>query len=477
MDRVANLDDGLRRGGERPVETAPHRIPQVNTDPAASFPPPRHRVAVIGGGWAGMAAAVELAAAGAGVTVYEAAKTLGGRARRVEVDGTTLDNGLHILSGAYLETLRLIETVRRPGEPLGLARMPLTLRIEPGLRLRAPRLPAPLHLAVALIGAKGLDAAEKLAALRFIGAQSRAGFRCDALLTVRELLSLQRQPQRLVDLLWVPLCVAALNTAPDEASAQVFLTVLRDALVASRAASDLLFPTMDFSALFPERARRFVEARGGTVRTGETVRDVQRARNGWRVGEEGEAPFSHAILAVGPHRLDRVLKDVPELAAVRGCVDTLAYRPIYSIYLQYPRAVRLPAPMIGLIGGLGHWAFDRGRLLGQAGLIGVVISGAGPHELLDNDALAARIHDELAARWPLPAPVWSRVIAEKRATFACTPGARRPGNRTPLPTIFLAGDYTESEYPATLEAAVRSGVRAAGMILDDIRRQQLPAFS
>ncbi len=424
-----------------------------------------------------MAAAVELASAGAQVTVYEAAKTLGGRARRVEVDGTTLDNGLHILSGAYLETLRLIETVRRPGEPLGLARMPLTLNIEPGLRLHAPRLPSPLHLAVALIGARGLDAAEKLAALRFIGAQRRTGFRCDSALTVRALLSLHRQPQRLIDLLWAPLCVAALNTAPDEASAQVFLTVLRDGLIASRAASDLLFPTMDFSALFPERAQRFVEARGGTVRTGETVRDLRRAGNGWRIGEDAAASFSHAILAVGPHRLDRALKDVPELAEARACADALAYRPIYSVYLRYPRQVRLPGPMIGLIGGLGHWAFDRGRLLGQAGLIGVVISGAGPHESLDNDALAARIHDELAARWALPAPLWRRVIAEKRATFACTPAARRPGNRTPLSTIFLAGDYTESEYPATLEAAVRSGVRAAKLILDDIRRQQLPAFS
>jgi hypothetical protein len=124
--------------------------------------------------------------------------------------------------------------------------------------------------------------------------------------------------------------------------------------------------------------------------------------------------------------------------------------------------------MVGLTGSLAHWAFDRGRLCGQPGLIGVVISGDGPHEALGQDALAAQIHSELADRWPrLPLPRWRRVIAEKRATFACVPGIVRPSNRTEVPRLFLAGDYTESEYPATLEAAVRSGVAAARLVYDD----------
>jgi hydroxysqualene dehydroxylase len=424
------------------------------------------RVAIVGGGWAGMAAAVELAAAGAQVTVFESGRVLGGRARRVEIDGVTLDNGLHILIGAYRETLRLIGTVQPPGAPLGLARSPLRLQVGASFRLHAFALPAPLHLAAGLLFARGLSAAEKLAAVRFLRQLKRSGFRCDATMTVANLLGTLGQPPRLSALLWAPLCIATLNTRPAQASAQVFLNVLRDSIAAGRSDSDLLLPTMDFSALFPERAKAFVEARGGEIRCAVAVRRVE-SRDG-TFAIDGEAGYRRVILAVGPHRLDSVAAGIPELVPLAATVNDLQYHPIYSIYLQYAEPVRLPEPMVGFTGGLAQWAFDRGTLCGQPGLIGVVISGDGPHEAMAHEALARAVHEELVAQFPLlGVPRWQRVIAEKRATFACLPGLSRPRNATPVPGLFLAGDYTEADYPATLETAVRSGVAAARLALGD----------
>jgi squalene-associated FAD-dependent desaturase len=381
------------------------------------------------------------------------------------VDGRTLDNGLHILLGAYRETLRLIDRVRPSEAPYGLQRRPLALHIEPSFRLSVPRLPAPLHLAVALTLARGLSWRDKLSAAAFIGALRRSRFRCEPSLTVARLLSLHGQTDPLNRFLWRPLCVSALNTLPEEASAQIFLNVLRDSLGGQPSDSDLLLPEMDFSALFPERAQAYVAARDGEVRLGEVVKDIEPRSSGFRVDEKD---FTQVVVCVGPHRLDTVLGGITALQPVLRQVARYEYRPIYSIYLQYPAGTRLPEPMLGFAGGLVQWVFDRAALCGQDGLLAAVISGDGDHENLSHEELARRVHDELASRWPaLPAPAWHQVIAEKRATFACVAGIERPACRTAVPGLFLAGDYVDSPYPATLEAAVCSGVTAARLILTD----------
>lgn len=438
---------------------------------AAVFPPSpilhpaSSRVAIIGGGYAGMAAAVQLARHDTPVKVFEAGKVPGGRARRVEVGGIVLDNGLHILIGAYAETLRLIELTREAGTPSGLTRLPLELTVHPHFQLRAPRLPAPLHLAVALLRARGLSLSDRLRAAGFIAALRRRKFRLEQDGSVTGLLDAYRQSDALRRYLWHPLCVSALNTAPAQASAQVFLNVLRDSLNGSRADSDLLLPTLDFSALFPERAVAYLASRGGDVRLGTTVRAWRREGDVFRIAGESDT-YSHLVLAVAPHRLDSLVEGHPELAEIAGIVAAFEYQPIYSVYLQYPAGSRLPFAMGGIEARYSQWLFDRGRLCGQDGMIGVVISAAGAHQELAQDELAGRVHAELSERFPaLGAPLWHRVIAEKRATFSCTPGLRRPANRTPVPGLYLAGDYTASDYPATIEAAVRSGVACANLIL------------
>jgi squalene-associated FAD-dependent desaturase len=425
------------------------------------------KVAIIGAGYAGLAAAVELAAQGVPVTVFEAAKELGGRARRVDYRSMALDNGQHIFLGAYRETLRLMRmTGADPAELL--LRLPLQLVIPGRFSLQAPPLPAPLHLALALLTARGLSWGERLSAARFMSEMQRRNFRLGDDIGASKMLTMHGQTGNLCRYLWEPLCVAALNTPLETASAQIFLNVLRDSLAGSRADSDMLLPLTNLTHLFPEHAAAFIEKHGGEIIHSQTVLAVKAETAGFSLEmRQGSEKFDQVICAVPPQRLAALTADLPELAEARAQVGRFGYQPIYSVFLQYPAATCLPRPMIGLYGGITQWVFDRGRLNHEAGLLCAVISAEGPHQALDHDELARRVDDELRAALPdLPQPLWHKVIAEKRATFACSPGLERPGQVTPLPNFYLAGDYTAGDYPATLESAVRSGVKCAQLILE-----------
>ncbi len=458
-----------------------------NVGHVLSAPP----VAVIGGGYAGIAAAVKLAELNIASVVFESAKVLGGRARRVEYRGTTLDNGQHILSGAYTELLRMMALVGVSASAFEQIRLRLDMtidtlhdktrdeggkagnHIQKHFSLNAPNLPAPLHLAWALLTAKGLDWTERLAAVRLIQALKKSNFKCDPDQTVTGLLAKYEQPQRLITVLWEPLTVSALNTPIYSASAQVLANVLRDTLAASRVASDLILPNTDLSALFPEPAAHWLSSHGSIVRVGSRVSSIAfstAGSGGFEIVCGAETMlFQSIVLAVGPHQVDRVAS--PLLTP-----PNLQYEPIYTVYLRYPPEVKLPTPMLGCTGKLTQWFFDRGELIkhqakdGAAGpssngLIAAVISASGAHEAIDHAALAARVHDELSAiLGAIPAPIWHKVVAEKFATFACTPviqNTARPSTETHIDGLFLAGDYVACEYPATLEAAVRNGAAAA----------------
>ena len=423
---------------------------------------------MIGGGWAGCAAAVELADAGWHVSLFEAANTLGGRARRVAMDGKALDNGQHILLGAYTESLRLMRKIGIRTEE-AMLRLPLQMRYPPhenGMDFVAPALPAPFHLLLALLRTKGLSTQDKRALTRFMTTARWMGWRLNVDCAVLELLDRFEQTPRLYGLLWRPLCLAALNTPPEHASAQLFLNVLRDSLGAKRAASDMLIPKRDLSALFAEGAAHWIKQHGGQVTLGHAVHTLARREAGWQV--DG-LPFDAVVLATPPGPASKLLGGLADLSGL----SQFTYQPITTCYLQYATETRLAHPFYALIDHpekekWGQFVFDRGHLdPAQAGLLAVVVSTAGDAIAQGDARLAAAIARQLAAAFDQAAlanPVSVKVLSEPWATLACTVNLVRPDNATGLSQLVIAGDYTASDYPATLEAAVRSGVTAARQI-------------
>jgi len=433
------------------------------------------RTAIVGGGWAGMAAAVAACEAGHSVTVFEASRTLGGRARAVQAtlpDGTpvTLDNGQHILIGAYTETLRLMRLVG-VNPDTALLRGPLSLPFVDGSGLQTPAYathwPAPLDAIAAIATARGWTWSERASLIRAsLGWQWR-GFACDPAWSVARLCA-GLAPRVLHELI-EPLCVSALNTPATEASASVFLRVLKDALFGIRGGSHLLLPLADLTAIFPAAAAEWVTQRGGTVQRGQRVSQLRWQADHWLL--DGQAfdrvvwasSASHAALA-----LVECAQAAPETIATALCswaaaAQALRFEAIATVYAWAPGA-RLPHPMLALRAtpeAPAQFVFDRGQLDGPTGLLAFVVSASvGSREELQAAVLAQAARQLQGLH--LPALQVVQTVVEKQATFACTPALRRPPQQI-APGLIAAGDYVDGPYPATLEGAVRSGW-AAGLL-------------
>lgn len=425
------------------------------------------RVAVIGGGYAGLAAAVTLAEKNIPVTLFESAAECGGRARRVTIRGMDLDNGQHILLGAYKELPRLMKLVGCPADDL--LRMPLTLLFPKKFFFRARPFASPWNVAAGVVLAKGISLWARIKTLMFMRQLRRDNFQLAEDISVVRWLTHYRQPESMCAYLWYPLCYAALNTPPDAASAKTFLNVLAQSFRTS-GDSELLLSRVDFTRLFPERALEFIRQHHGCIRSSSTVKSIAVEKNGFILETATPAEiFTHVICATAPWQVARLLNSLPSLNSLCRELDAVGHQPIYTIYFQYPPFVRLPQPMIGMQGGLAQWLFDRGELQHHAGLLAAVISAEGPHQALSHPQLAQRIHEEIHALFAFPNPLWHQVIAEKRATFSCEVNFGGRSAQTPIKNLFLAGDYLEANWPATLETAARSGVRSAHSVMESMQ--------
>ena len=455
------------------------------------------RVAVVGAGWAGLAAAVALTQAGHRVTVYEASRSLGGRARAAFVHGgQPLDNGQHILVGAYSHSLALM---RELGIDLDsrLLRIPMNLQYPDGTGLRLPDwkpawwtgLVKGADVAAGILQAKGWTWRDKLSLFRAADAWRRSGFVCAANANVPSLC--KGVSPRVMDEMIEPLVVSALNTPTERASGQVFLTVMRDALfappVGAIAGSNMLLPRADLGALLPNAAAAWLTQRGADLKMGERVESLQFSEQTMSISQRHRAEkpqeieatpatasehFNAVVLATPPWETARMLREsVQPLGSTKATSETLAwcataqalqFEAITTVYAHADGA-SLAHPMLALRSNAKHpaqFVFDRGQLTGQAGLLAFVVSAS----VGTAQAIEAQVLDQGRTQLGLNQLRAVKTIVEKRATFACTPDLQRPSVQiapASLPHLFACGDYTAGPYPATLEAAIRSGQDAA----------------
>ncbi|WP_051022549.1 hydroxysqualene dehydroxylase HpnE [Acidovorax sp. KKS102] len=425
-----------------------------------------------------MAAAIAHRQAGRQVTVFEAARTVGGRARAVPgalPDGTaaTLDNGQHILIGAYTESLRLMRLVG-VDPTTALLRLPLTLQFPDGQGLQLPDLPPPLDALLGIVRAKGWGWQDKVALLRTATAWQLRGFRCAPHTSVADLCA-PLTPRLMAEFI-DPLCVSALNTPAREASGQVFLRVLQDSLFSGRGGSNLLLPRTDVGALFPEAAVRWLVQQGGQVVTGQRIQRLEPLPSGrWQLvgavgavgtaqGAEAADSFDHITLACPSWEAARLVDGLASTAGLAAAArwsataNALRFEAITTVY-AHASGARLPLPMLALRNTAEHpaqFVFDRGQLDGQQGLLAFVVSASdGDRALIEQQVL-----QQAAAQLGLPGLRPVQTVVEKRATFACTPGLQRPAMQV-LPGLTACGDYVDGPYPATLEGAVLSGTAVA----------------
>ncbi len=418
------------------------------------------KIAVVGAGWSGLAAAVFARQAGHEVTVFESSRMLGGRARAMQSelpDGrpVILDNGQHILIGAYQETLALMDQVGVKTSE-ALLRLPLTLMFPDGHGLRLPTLASPLDVLVGVMLARGWSWRERLSLMRHAWSWQQANFLCDEGLTVAHLCA-SMAPTITKELIG-PLCESALNTPPERASAQCLLRVLKDALFSAPGGSNLLLPMTDLGRLFPQAAADWLARQQVLIHTGQRVSQACLDNGHWQVNGQR---YESVILAVTPIEGCRLLENsihgLPtELSApVTQWIELarkLEFEAITTVYAWSPKA-RLSHPMLALSASPqtpAQFVFDRGQLGGPPGLLAFVVSASsGDQQTLQSQVLL-QAQAELGLQL-LPV----QTVVEKRATFACLPGLRRPAAKIGA-GLLACGDYVDGPYPATLEGAIRN---------------------
>ena len=419
---------------------------------------------IIGGGWSGLAAAVTLIQQGKTVHLIESAKQLGGRARNVSWQGQAVDNGQHLMIGAYDQMLSIMHTVGiDPKEAFHRTPMDITIfdtDYSPLTLSANSLLPWPLSLAWNLIrsaGFKGFYSVAKLQASipKLLATEDKS---------VSEWLLLTRQPARLIKQLWEPLCLATLNTPIVHASAHLMATVLQDSLGKGRQAADSLIPRLPLADIFPHAAANYIQQHGGSINLKTRAKQLI-IEQGKAIGilcQDGTQLLAdNIIVATSPSQSS-------ELLAEYVAFDKPVEYPICTVYLQYSPDTRLSKPMFGMTGTISQWIFDRSEQ--TPGLMAVVISAPGEHETMANQELVDHVCQEIHSLLPeLPKIINnSLVIREKRATFACAVNIenKRPKSQTNIKGLWLAGDYITNGYPATLEGAIRNGKNCAQHLLN-----------
>ncbi len=425
------------------------------------------KIAIIGAGWAGLSAAICAAQAGHQVSLLEASRHWGGRARSLTVQGKNdmvLDNGQHIMIGAYQHCLHMMRTVGVQ-ETDALWRLPLHLIKPDGTGLALKNWPSPLNLVWGIATAKGWQLIDKWHLLQKAFQWQRNNFSCETHLSVADICH-GLTPTVMHDLI-DPLCVAALNTPSHEASGGVFLRVMRDALLGPSGSADLLLPQQDLGQIFPNAAIQWLQNKGVDCRLGVRIENIHWVDNSplhWQINGDY---FDHVVVATTASDAARLI--APFNATWAAQTQQIEYEAIATVYIQTPMHLQLPHPMMALVSNKqapAQFVFDRGLICQQAntpGLLAFVASSARESNAVLETQVMQQAKDLLKTLGYSAEDIDKlqviQTVVEKRATFACTPKLQRPSAQ-PHPYLRVCGDYIEGPYPATLEGAVMSGIQA-----------------
>lgn len=441
-------------------------------------------VVIIGAGFAGLSAGAMLAEHGVKVLIVEARGRLGGRATAF-VDretGERVDNGQHVMFGCYVDTLRFLQRIDATDHIRVQRALQVTFIDEAGREseLRCPpALPPPLHLLAGVLRWTAVPLADRLSALRLAPAlfsRPTEAIPQQAPQTVGEWLRAHGQRERLVRALWEPLAVAALNQPIETAQASPFRAVISRMFSRDPLASAIVLPAVPLDEMYAEPARRFIESRGGEVRTNALARVVVEGTRVAGVDIRGErVPASTVISSVPWHALKAtVAAPSAALASIVDAASGMTSMPIVTANLWYDRVVA-SHEFVGLIGRTTQWIFDKRRVFGEsASHLSLVTSAAAAFAPLTNDELVAIATKDVAEALPLARTarlVRATIVREKQATFSLSAGQpRRPPTTTPVRGLFLAGDWIDTGLPSTIESAVISGHQAAEAVMNSESR-------
>jgi squalene-associated FAD-dependent desaturase len=442
-------------------------------------------VVVVGAGFAGLSAAVRLTRRGSRVLVLEARSRLGGRATAFAdaVTGELVDNGQHVLLGCYDETFSFLDSIGAIDNVRLQPQLSVTMIDRAGHRSRlvCPPLPAPWHLLAGIFEWDALTWTDRMAALRMaaplkLGLRHARGHHRSLIAaspgeTVESWLVRHGQTERLREMLWRPLALAALNQPADRAAAPSFARVLAEMFGPAPRAAAIALPTRPLHLMYAEPARTFIERHGGEVRTG-AIATVRVSTQGVEAVEAAGTRWTpRAVVSAVPwFACADLFHPCPEpLAAIVETASRMASSPIATVNLWFDRQV-LDEPFVGLPGRAMQWVFDKRAVSGgDASHLSLVSSGADPLVGRSNEQLVAVAHGELLDALPIVRSarvVRSTVVRERQATFSLAPGEpARPSSETGIPGLYLAGDWIETGLPATIESAVRSGHRAADLAI------------
>ena len=438
------------------------------------------RVVVVGGGLAGLSAALACAEAGASVTLYESRTRLGGATFSVERDGRWLDNGQHIALRCCTEYLAFLDRLGVAGlAPVqGRLRVPVLREGKPAAYITRNGLPAPLHLGSSLLRYAPLTLRERLSAVRAAMALGKLDPEDPALdeQTFGAWLRGHGQGPAAIEALWNLIALPTLNLDADDASLAAAVKVFRTGLLDGNDAADIAVAAVPLQRLHGEAAATALERAGARVLTGTPVTAVGA---GLEVQLEDAVETADAVVVAVPHQA--VAKLVPPGVVDAEAMEALGSSPIVNLHVHYDRRV-LEVPFAAGVGTPVQWVFDRTGSSGvsEGQMVAVSLSGADD----EIDQPVAALHERYlpALERLLPSARNATVLdvtvtREPRATFRATPGSRRlrPGTRTSVPGLYLAGVWTDTGWPATMEGAVRSGHAAARAALDDLAAGRLGA--